>query len=109
MGGSPPTSAATRHRAATASAIQSSSVATSGSSATRTSPSAVPGPAASSPTPTAPGAARSGADTVFASASTCGGLRKLVSRPYSSAGAPSGPGKSVRNRVRLPALAPRQP
>ena len=65
--------------------------------------------ARSSPTPTAPGAVRSGPDTALASASTSGGLRKLVSSPYSSAGAPPGAGKSVRNRARFPALAPRQP
>ena len=49
-------------------------------------------------------ASRSGSDTAFASSSTSGGLRKLVSRPNFLAG-----GKSSTNRGRFAALAPRQP
>ncbi len=93
-----------------ASAIQAISAATSGSSATRTSPGLGVGPGPQLADADRAGRACAAApETALASASTSGGLRKLVSSPYSAAGAPSGPGKSVRKRTRLPALAPRQP
>ncbi len=59
--------------------------------------------------------ARSGSAIALASVSTSGGFRKLVSIPYSRAGtgSPFRPGsrrgKSVVNRGRFAALAPRQP
>ena len=105
----PVPSIADLHRCAIDRASQASSSATVANRPYRTSPGGASRVGRSSPTSTgASGPVRIELDTALARLSTDGGLRKLVSSDRVTAGAPDACGKSVTNRGRFDADAPRQ-
>ena len=89
------------------SATQSRSASTSASNAHRIVPGSAPGRGRSACTAT--DLRRASADTALARYRALGGLRQLVRSSSVGAGLPSERGKSVVNRGRLVADAPRQP
>ncbi len=107
VGGSCPASAAAAYRAAIWSASQSRSAATSRAARTARCPAGHRAAGRSGRTPT--DRERASAETALASCSARGGLRQLVHNSLVGAGVPSARGKSVVNRGRLVAEAPRQP
>ena len=108
VGGCSPAPAAACHRVAMPAATHASSSTTVSNRPYATWPSGADGRARSSPTGTAPSAVRTGRDASLATSSTRRALRKLVSSGSDRAGVPGHTGKSVGNRGRFDALAPRQ-
>jgi hypothetical protein len=96
--------ASSRHTAATWSASQSASSATVSSRAARTTPGPPRGPGDSAGT-----FSRISADSALATSRTCSSLRNEVDSGSTGAGSPAAVRKWVANRIRLFALAPRQP